>query len=120
VFDEEEGNPLVGAVNLRMFNIQGGPSGEGEIVMDTLGLEVFGLPDLQCHYNGLPPNAVASHLYNLAGYLFDHGDVIEDGHTVQGLEVDQIWKCQHEESLLDPKRVVLDVCPHTPHSAGRP
>ncbi len=111
----EEDALLLGLVNVRMFRIEGT---DGDIVMDTMGLTALGLPDLQCHYNGLPPARVAAEMYNIANYLFERGDVIEDGHTVEGLEKDQRWRCQHEASLVKPQRMVLDLNPGAPFAAG--
>jgi hypothetical protein len=108
-------NPVFGAVNVRLFNISNGAPGEK--LMDTLGLAALGLPDLQCHFTGLDPNDVGSLLYNTALYIFNNGDVIADGETL-GLTPEQKWRCQHEDSLLGPERVVLDVDPGPPHAAG--
>lgn len=107
---------LTGALNVRLFNIEGS---DGELVMDTLGLAALGLPDVQCHFRELEPNAVASFLYNTGLYLFDNGDVIEDGHTIEGLEPESRWRCQHETALVEPEREVLDVNPGAPFAAGR-
>ena len=98
-----------GPVNVRMFNIEG--QEQDETVMDTLGMAPFFLPDLQCHFRGLDPGKVASFLFNTAQYLFDEGAVIEDGQTVSGIEADHRWPCQHEESIVPPQRIVLDVNP---------
>ena len=38
---------LDGLINVRYFSISNDP---GAVVMDTLGLHVFGLPDVQCHF----------------------------------------------------------------------
>jgi ligand-binding SRPBCC domain-containing protein len=87
--------------------------------MDTRGLDVFGLPDLQCHFRNLDPKAVAGMLYNTAAYILEHGDVIADGHTVAGISAKDKWQCQHEDSLAAPERTVLDVNPGKPFAAGR-
>jgi hypothetical protein len=110
-------DPFSGAINVRLFRVEG--SEEGDTIMDTRGLDVFGLPDLQCHFRGLDPKAVASMLYNTAAYVLEHGDVIEDGHTVAGLSSTDRWQCQHEESLAAPERTVLDINPGKPFAAGR-
>ncbi len=110
---------MAGAMNVRMFNVQqSSGSRTGEVVMDTLGLGAFGLPDLQCHYRNLPPAEVARVLYNTSWYIFSEGDVIADGHTVQGAGPGSKWRCQHEDALVDPPRVVLDLDPGPPHAAG--
>jgi len=106
---------FAGALNVRFYNISNSP---GDMVMDTLGLAALGLPDLQCHYRDLDPGRVAALLSNTAYYIFEKGDVIEDGHTVEGLESGTRWRCQHENSLLQPARVVLDLDPGPPHAAG--
>lgn len=104
------------ALNVRMFNVAN--EGSGDIVMDSLGLGALGLADVQMHYRDLEPDAVARLLFNLAAYLLEKGDVIEDGHTIGGLAPDQKWRCRHEDALVPPARVVLDVDPGAPWAAG--
>jgi hypothetical protein len=107
---------LAAFLNVRLFRITNGQP--GDTLMDTRGLAALGLPDLQLHFRDLDPSRVAAMLYNTAHYLLLHGDRIEDGHTVQGLTADQRWRCQHEEALVGPKRVVIDVDPGEPWAAG--
>lgn len=118
----DAGNPAhlfgAGAVNVRLFNVGNGDARSGEMVMDTLGLAALGLPDLQCHFAGLEANEVARLLYNTAWYLFQEGDVIDDGHTVEGIAAGSRWRCQHEDALVGPGRVVLDLDPGRPYGAG--
>jgi hypothetical protein len=104
-----------GTLNVRFFNIA---NSGGDMVMDTRGLEEIGLHDLQCHYRGLEPNAVSRVLYNTAVYIFQRGPVIESGQTVAGTEPGSKWRCQFEESLLEPKRELLDLNHGAPHAAG--
>lgn len=106
---------FAGAVNVRFFNISGS---DGDMLMDTVGLAALGLPDLQCHFRGLEPDAIARLLHNLALYLFENGDVIENGHTVGGVEAGSKWRCQHEVALVDPDRDVIDIDPGEPWAAG--
>jgi hypothetical protein len=108
-------DPLFGFVNVRFFRL---PDTDA-MVMDTLGLAALGLPDLQCHYRDLDPSLLAWCLYSLAAYVFEHGDVIEDGHTVQGIAPDDRWRCRHETALLAPTRMVLDLDPGAPFAAGQ-
>jgi len=75
--------------------------------------------DLQCHFHDLDPNKVSRVLYNTAHYIFDNGAVIESGHTVAGIQPDSKWLRQFENSLLDPKREVLDINPGKPYAAGK-
>jgi hypothetical protein len=104
------------AINTRFFNVS--DRQPGEMLMDTVGLAALGLPDLQCHFLNLDPGEVARVLFNTAYYVFQHGDVIGDGHTIQGITPAQKWRCQHEDALVPPARVVLDVNPEAPHAAG--
>ena len=106
---------FAGAVNVRFFNIAGT---DGEMLMDTLGLAALGIPDFQCHFRDLDPEGVARVLYNLAFYVFENGDVIEDEHTVEGIEPGSKWHCQHEDSMVEPERVVIDLNPGEPYAAG--
>jgi hypothetical protein len=120
--DYDAGDPaqrfFAGAVNVRLFKVTDNAGMEtGELVMDTLGLAALGLVDLQCHFRGLDPGGVARVLYNTAWYVFCEGDVIADGHTVEGIGLRRAakWRCQHESSLLGPKRGVLDLKPSPEH-----
>ena len=104
-----------GPINVRLFNVE---DSDEDTLMDTRGLSAFGLPDLQCHFRGLEPQDVAHVLYNIAFYVYQNGDVIEDGHTVGGVGPATKWRCQHEDSLAGPDRVVLDLNPGPPYAAG--
>lgn len=120
--DIDAGEPLMGgAVNVRLFHVEpddGPGSGSdararmpdplGEIVMDTLGLTAFGLPDLQVHARGLQPEQVAALLFTYAEHLFQHGDMSDDD-RVAGIEPGSEWPVRHELSLAAPRRVVLDL-----------
>lgn len=99
---------LYGALNVRLFVID---ENSGEFIMDTFGLTAFGLPDLQCHFKGLNPEEVAGVLINYGYYIFEKGDIIADGHTVQGINEDQKWLCNHVKSMSRPFRKVLDLDP---------
>ncbi len=105
---------LHGGINLRFFNI----AGREEYLADSMGLFALGLPDVQCHFHTLDPNEVVGLVFNVAAYLFEKGDVIADGETVPGLGGDERWHCQHENSLIQPSRVVLDLNPGR-YAAGR-
>ena len=87
--------------------------------MDTRGLAEIGLHDLQCHFRELNPTDVGRVLFNTAVYIFKNGPVIESGQTVAGIQPNSRWRCQFENSLLEPKREVLDLNPGKPHAAGK-
>lgn len=100
-----------GPVNARFFRV----GDTDDFLVDTLGLQVFGVPDVQFHFRGLNPNNVVGLAYDIAMYQFENDLPIKDGETVGGFDEngeskeDIRWKCQYERSLVDPKRDVLDV-----------
>jgi hypothetical protein len=98
---------LQGPVNVRLFRVEGGAP--GWVFMDTLGMAPFLLPDLECRFYALDPNEVAQRLWYYASYLFSKGDVIEDGHTVDG--VGGAWVCRRGLSSASPPRPVLALIP---------
>ena len=104
-----------GSLNVRFFNIA---NSDGDMMMDTRGLTEIGLHDLQCHFRALDPSQVARVLFNTALYIFEKGAVIDSGQTVAGIESGSKWHCQFENSLLEPKREVLDLNPGKPYAAG--
>jgi hypothetical protein len=106
----------LGSLNVRFFNISNSDS--NDMVMDTRGLDEIGLHDLQCHFYGLDPNDVSQMLFNTGLYIFENGSVIESGQTIAGTEPESKWACQFEESLLEPKRELLDINPGAPYAAG--
>lgn len=97
---------LDGGLNVRFFNIQG----TDEMLFDTLGFTAIGLPDLQFHCRNLNPKDVVYFLNNLAAYLYEYGDIIEDGNTVEGIHHEK-WVCRRENSIAVPGRMVLDINP---------
>jgi len=80
-----------------------------EILMDTVGLSLFGLPDFQIRFDNLNESEVAGLLWNYAYYIFEQGDVIENGNTLLGLEPNTKWRCERQISLATPERVVINV-----------
>jgi hypothetical protein len=107
---------LDGIINVRFFSV--GNAESEAMVMDTLGLDLFELPDAQCHYRDYNPADVAALLFTTAVYVFTAGDVIDDGHTISGPRGDERFLCRHEEALVGPPRVVLDVDLGDPYAAG--
>lgn len=98
-------------VNVRLFNI----NGTSDHVIDTLGLSLLYVEDLQYHFHGMDPNWVVNHAYNMASYILNNNCPIKDGDTIDGiaegnLAQDIQWKCHFEDALVGPARTVLDVC----------
>ena len=51
-------------VNARFFNIDG----TGDSLVDTLGMTLLYMEDLQYHFHGMDPNWVVMHAYNIAAF----------------------------------------------------
>ena len=98
------------AVNVRFFNIQG----TNDMIIDTLGMSTLFMPDLQYHFNGIDPNAVVNHAYNVLSYIFDNDNPIKPGDHIDGIKdgkmsMDVQWNVQYEDSLIQPIREVIDI-----------
>ncbi|WP_176476021.1 DUF4261 domain-containing protein [Paenibacillus sp. 7523-1] len=106
---------LYGAMNVRMYQA-GGTEEQRELVMDTVGLSALGVPDVQCHFTGLDPDTVAQTLLGAAYYIFDQGDVLQDGQTL-GSSGGRRWRCEHQTALIAPGRYVIDLDPGDAHAA---
>lgn len=57
---------------------------------------------------------VVNHAYNVASYIFDNDNPIEDGETIDGIQGGRMsrkiqWKCRYEDALIQPPREVLDI-----------
>ncbi|QOS80373.1 DUF4261 domain-containing protein [Paenibacillus sp. JNUCC31] len=102
----EKGEHLNGGLNVRFFKLD---QTNEEMVMDTVGLSCFGLPDLQCRFKNITPSNIAGLLYGYGNYIFENGDIFVDGDSIEGINESQKWICQHEMSLLSPRRVVLNI-----------
>ena len=97
-------------VNARFFNI----SGTNDHVVDTLGLSLLYVEDLQYHFHGMDPNWVVGHAYNVASYILANRRPIKDGDTIDGVvdgRLDQSlqWRCRFEDAMIGPARSVLDI-----------
>ena len=111
-------NPLKGedrflwfGVNVRFFNIQN----TSDSIVDTLGMTLLYLEDLQYHFHDMDPNWVVRHAYTIASYCLANSRPIKDGDTVDGVadngNLDQSiqWKCRFEDAIVKPGRPVLDI-----------
>lgn len=98
-------------VNARFFNI----NGTNDHVVDTLGLSLLYIEDLQYHFHDMDLNWVVGHAYSMASYILSNDCPIKNGDTIDGIADGRIvqdiqWKCCFEDALIGPKRPVLDVC----------
>ncbi|MCL1919222.1 MAG: DUF4261 domain-containing protein [Peptococcaceae bacterium] len=124
---------LYGPVNLRLFNVENPEQSklsQKQIVMDTCGLAALGLPDLQCHFYApdnprVPSSQQGALISNVRGflldmlyYLYDKGNVIEDGEICELMD-QHPWQCEHQHSLIPPDRFVIDLNPGPPLYAGK-
>lgn len=105
-FDKSDYQNLNVFMNVRLFNIQ---ESNGEMIMDTLGLNSLGLPDFEIKFREFDPSIIAGLLFNYGSYIYDNGVVIENGNTIQGIEENQKWKCYFRESLIEPKRITIGI-----------
>jgi hypothetical protein len=108
-WDGRENEELSALVNIRLYNISNGKA--GETLMDTVGLHQFGLPDFQIRFIDYNPSEIGGLLWSYAYYIFENGDVIENGNTLAGLGNGSKWVCDRQISMVGPERVVLDVQP---------
>jgi hypothetical protein len=106
-FNEPAPDRLFGFINVRFFKIHD----SDDMLMDTIGLNSIGLEDLQCSFKKYNPKDISNVLYNTAYYLFDNGNVIMDGDTIQGVKRTDRWTCRRAKSLVAPKRTVIDIAP---------
>ncbi len=102
------------AFNLRIFQVADGD--DGAFIMDTVGLDVLGLPDLQIHTRDLSPQELAGQLGNIALYLLKEGDVIAAGSTIDGIPAAPVWGVSKTKSAAEPYRTVLSFDPGAPYS----
>lgn len=98
------------AVNARILNVHG----TSDYIVDTVGMSLLGLPDLQYHFRDCDLNWVVNHAYNTALYIFGGERIIGNDDYVSGIKNGELdhsvrWKCHHEESLIQPMRPVVDV-----------
>ncbi len=85
------------------------------MVIDTIGMYVFGAADAQMHFHGLDPNDVVRYVYNITSYQFNNEYPVKSGDTIDGIGADGNiaqdiqWRAQYENSLIQPVRTVLDI-----------
>lgn len=106
----EESRFLYFAVNVRCFRGRK----PGDMLVDSLGMSLLFLPDLQYCFRGMEPEWVMNHAYQVLSYLYDRENPIRDGDPVDGIvngamsrEVQ--WICRYGEAVVPPVRGVIDI-----------
>ena len=90
--------------NVRYFTF---PTEPGRALMDTRGLDVLGLPDVQCSFESMSPRDVATHLYSIASTLVMDGP-LPDGQVMPSAD-GRRWVCRRASAVVPPNREVLDL-----------
>lgn len=93
--------------NIRLFNLDDRWS-----LMDTVGNGQLDLPDIEaCFSRRYDCREVDRFLRNVSWYLFQKGEVIKDGDTMDG-PGDVCWQARsHENGLTEPPRRILSWLP---------
>lgn len=104
-FSEEQNVPPLDVwASIRLLN-----PNNGWMIMDTVGMDQLGLPDLEaCFPKGkVAEEQIAAFLRNISLYLLTAGEVIRNGDTIDGPGGIQ-WRAFHvPDPLSDPPRRVL-------------
>lgn len=70
--------------------IQISGDGQGGTIVSTLGMDAFGLKEIEANSAPMEPQDALQFVNNLAGYLITNGPVVKDGDTVGGSETERI------------------------------
>ncbi|WP_316847747.1 DUF4261 domain-containing protein [Pedobacter psychrodurus] len=111
IWDTDKIQTLSAICNVRLYNVSNDKDHK-ELLMDTVGLHIIGLPDFQIRFSTANENEVANLLWTYAYYVYEFGDVIVDGNTLEGLKAGSKWKCEKQFSLVAPERIVVNVMPN--------
>jgi len=109
LWDTDKVQALYALCNVRLFNVSNDPQNQ-ELLMDTIGLHALGLPEFQIRFTGLNENEMANLLWTYAYHVYEYGDIIEEGETMEGLAGSK-WKCVKQLSLVAPERMVVNIIP---------
>ncbi len=93
--------------NIRLFKVSEGEA--DSIVMDTIGLDTLGLPDIEIQFKDLDPVELAKLISQYAYFIYDFGDIISNGETVNGIIEGEKWHCEKRISILPPDRYVIHI-----------
>ncbi len=103
-----DGSMLKTCTSLRTFPLEG--ANAGFVLTDTLGLFVFGLPDLQVISEGPPEAHVRHWLTDTAERFFERGCDLADQSEI-ALREEDIWRVKYRRSAFAPDREVVQIAP---------
>lgn len=121
--DSLEDHPWLapGAIHIRQFRVveyeDGADASQQDALLDSVGLNALGIPDVQCHFRGIDAQLVVPLLYRAACTLFESGRV-SAGEAVAGIRPGQLWSHRGEKSLAPPFRTVVDIAPSGGYKSG--
>jgi len=110
LWETDKVQALYALCNVRLFNISSDPQ-KRELLMDSIGMHALGLPDFQIRFSTFNENEIANLLWTYAYRIYEYGDIIEEGDTMEGLAGSK-WKCVKEVSLVAPERMVINMIPN--------
>lgn len=100
-------------IKLRLFQ----QKETGEAVADTLGMGVFGLPELQYYFREGAAEPILAQLRRMVVRMIQEQAVFLDGDLLtgvvkdaEGAECQMQWLCREADALVPPVRRVLDLC----------
>lgn len=106
---DDDSPPVDLWTNVRLFRLDGVV--DGWSMMDTVGMRQLDLPDLEaCFPASIDPRDAARLLRNLSLYYLERGDVIQQGHTIDG--PGGRWRAHRRNGgLSDPPRDIVRFLP---------
>lgn len=100
-------------IKLRLFQQEE----TGEALADTLGMGVFGLPELQYYFREGAAEPILAQMRQMVLQMVQEQTVFLDGDILTGVvkgadgaEWQMQWLCRESEALVPPARRVLDLC----------
>lgn len=82
--------------------------GKNKLGLYTLGMQQFGLMDIEIDECNMDVQEIFEFVSNIAHYLIQSGPVIADGNTVGGSEEERIL-VRHRPSVIDKNRLVYKI-----------
>ena len=98
------------AVNVRFFYLEN----KKDMLVDTIGMSMLFLPDLQYRFCGFNPKTVVNHAYNMLYFIYENNNPVRENDYIDGIRDDCIdmrvqWPVKYENSMIQPIREVINV-----------